>query len=134
MRIITTADGTPTFTLVGDGAPVSTPGMIPGTTAAGAVPGTTADGMIPGSMVTVDITDGTVHGTPVLVVTMAMVTTVVVSMAAVIMVAVTPTGSTTAITVVSHKTVPVEVQVLTDEVQPTEHPLPQQVCPAGHRV
>lgn len=134
MTIITTADGTPTFTLVGDGAQLTTPGMIPGTTAAGAVPGITADGMIPGSMVTVDITDGTVHGTTDWAVTMVVVTMVVDITAAVIMAAVTPTGSTTAITAVSNKTVQVEVQVFTDEVLQTEHPLPQQVCPAGHRV
>ena len=131
-RIITTADGTRTSTMVWDGAPDTTPGMIHGTTAVGTDPGITADGLIPGSMVTAGITDGTipgitavgtVPGTPDLAVTMA------VTMAVVI-----PTGSTTAITAVLPKTVQAEVQVFTEEVQPTEHPPPWQVCPAGLRV
>ena len=129
MRIITTADGTRTSTLVWGGAPpVTTPGMIPGTTAAGTVRGITADGMIPGSMVTADITDGTAPGTPDSVVIMA-----IVIMAADIMVAVTPTVSMTAITAVSHKTVQAEVQVCTEEVRPTDPPL-WQASPADHRL
>ena len=54
--------------------------------------------------------------------------------AAVTMAVVIPTGSTTAITAVLPKTVQAEVQVFTEEVQPTEHPPPWQVCPAGLRV
>lgn len=74
MRIITTAEETPIYTLVWDGVltiiPGMTPGIIRGTTVmaagmAGAAPGTTAGGTLPGIMVGIapgTTADGTLLG------------------------------------------------------------------------